>query len=89
MKKNEIIKYVSNMSGLTKSNSNKVIKSLIKVIQFSLKHGETISLSGLGSFKTKRCKAKKGRVIKTGEKILIPAGKKISFKPTKTLKKYI
>jgi nucleoid DNA-binding protein len=89
MKKNEIIKHVSNMSGLNKNNTKKVIKSLIKVIQFSLKHEKTISLSGLGSFKVKSCKAKKGRIIKTGEKIIIPAGKKISFKPTKTLKKCI
>ncbi|MDR0617590.1 MAG: HU family DNA-binding protein [Endomicrobium sp.] len=89
MKKRDIIKKVADVSGLTKGNVNKAIKALVKVIQTSLQRGEVISLSGLGSFRAKSRKERLGRNPKTGEVIPIPSGKKVSFKPTTTLRKII
>ncbi|MDR0956536.1 MAG: HU family DNA-binding protein [Endomicrobium sp.] len=89
MKKPDIIKQVSDISGLTQGDSNKVIKALIKAIQASLQNNEIISLSGLGSFRVKPRKARQGRNPKTGEIVPINAGKKVSFKPTTTLRKII
>ncbi|MCL2390030.1 MAG: HU family DNA-binding protein [Endomicrobia bacterium] len=89
MKKPDVVKLVSDVSGLTQGDSNKVIKALIKVIQDSLKNGEVISLSGLGSFRAKDRKARMGRNPKTSEIIPVPPGKKVSFKPTTTLRKII
>jgi len=86
MKKPEIIKQVAAVSGLTQGDSSKAIKALISVIQTALKNGDVISLSGLGSFRAKPRKARQGRNPKTGEIVPIPAGKKVSFKPTTTLK---
>jgi predicted histone-like DNA-binding protein len=87
MKKRDILKKVVDISGLTKGDVNKAIKALVKVIQTSLQSGEVISLSGLGSFRVKSRKKRLGRNPKTGEIIPIPPGKKVSFKPTATLKK--
>jgi nucleoid DNA-binding protein len=89
MKKPDVIKQVAGVSGLTQSDSNKAIKALVKVIQITLKNGGVISLSGLGSFRAKSRKARQGRNPKTKETILIPPGKKVSFKPTMTLRKII
>jgi nucleoid DNA-binding protein len=89
MKKPDVIKQVADVSGLTQSDSNKAIKALVKVIQITLKNGGVISLSGLGSFRAKSRKARHGRNPKTREEILIPPGKKVSFKPTTTLRKII
>jgi nucleoid DNA-binding protein len=89
MKKPEIVKQVADISGLTQSDSNKAIKALVRVIQATLKNGGTISLSGLGSFRAKSRKARHGRNPKTGEIIPIPPGKKVSFKPTTTLRKIL
>jgi predicted histone-like DNA-binding protein len=89
MKKPDVIKQIAKVSGLTQSDSNKAIKALVKVIQIALKNDKAISLSGLGSFRTKSRKAKQGRNPKTREIILIPSGKKVSFKPTTTLRKII
>jgi nucleoid DNA-binding protein len=89
MKKPDIIKLVAKASGLTQSNCKKAIKALIIVIQDNLKKGEVISLSGLGSFRAKTRKARSARNPKTGEIIPVPAGKKVSFKPTAALKKTI
>jgi nucleoid DNA-binding protein len=75
MKKPDVIKQVSNVSGLTQRKANKAIKALVKVIQSTLKNGDVISLSGLGSFRVKSKKAKQGRNPKTKEIIHIPSGK--------------
>ncbi|MDR1087189.1 MAG: HU family DNA-binding protein [Endomicrobium sp.] len=89
MKKPDVIKQVADLSGLTQRDANKTIKALVKVIQSTLKNGDVISLSGLGSFRAKSRKARQGRNPKTGEIIPIPIGKKVSFKPTTTLRKII
>jgi nucleoid DNA-binding protein len=89
MKKPDVTKQVADVSGLTKRKANKAIEALVKVIQSTLKNGDVISLSGLGSFRVKSRKARQGRNPRTGEIIPIPSGKKVSFKPTSTLKKII
>jgi len=89
MKKPDVIKKVADASGLTQGDANRAIKALIKVIQESLKNNEVISLSGLGSFRSKPRKARQGRNPKTNEIIPVPPGKKVSFKPTTTLRKII
>jgi nucleoid DNA-binding protein len=90
MKKPDLlIKDVASIAGFPQRKANKAIKALVKVIQSTLKNGDVISLSGLGSSRVKSKKAKQGRNIKTKALIPIPAGKKVSFKPTATLKKTI
>jgi len=89
MKKPDVIKQIANVSGLTQADVNIAIKALVKVIQNNLKSGESVSLSGLGSFKSKDRKARQGRNPKTGAIVPVPAGKKVSFKPTTTLRKLI
>ena len=89
MKKVDFIKQIVQYSGLTQGQANIAIKALVKVIQDNLVQGETVSLSGLGSFKTKNRKSRQGRNPKTGVVVPIPAGKKISFKPTTTLRRLI
>lgn len=89
MKKPDVIKQISDVSGLTQADVNIAIKALVKVIQNNLKTGESVSLSGLGSFKSKDRKARQGRNPKTGAIVPVPAGKKVSFKPTTTLRKLI
>jgi len=86
MKKPEVVKRVSETAGLTQGDANRAIKALVKVIQDALKAGQVVSLSWLGSFRTK---ARQGRNPKTGEIIPVPPGKKVSFKPTTTLRKLI
>jgi len=89
MKKPDVVKQIADYSGLTQANANLAIKALVKVIQDNLKKGEIVSLSGLGSFRSKDRKARQGRNPKTGTIVPVPAGKKVSFKPTTTLRKLI
>ena len=89
MKKPDVIKQVAKISGLTQTDANLAIKALVKVIQENIQKGEIVSLSGLGSFRVKDRKARQGRNPRTNTVVPVPAGKKVSFKPTTTLRKLI
>ena len=89
MKKADMINLVSQRAGIRSKDAVLAIKALIKVIQKGLNEGENITLSGLGTFKMKLRKARNGRNIKTGETVYVPAGYKVSFKPTIKFKKAV
>lgn len=87
MNKADLIQHVATDAGVTRAQAVKAVKSLVKNIRDTIQQGDKISLSGLGTFKVKARKARPGRNPKTGETIAIPAGRKISFKPSLSLKK--
>jgi DNA-binding protein HU-beta len=51
-----------------------------------LKKGDFVAISGFGSFKVVEREARKGRNLRTGEEISIPASKSMKFMPGKSLK---
>ena len=89
MKKKYLVQAVSERSRVSHSVANRVIKSLVKIISQSLENGDQVTLSGLGTFRTKPRKAKPARNLQTGETVQLPAGKKISFKPSLSFKKVL
>ena len=89
MNKASLINQVASDAHVKKSQAVKVIKSLVSAMRQTMKDGGKISLAGLGTFRAKARKERKGRNPKTGETIQIPAGRKISFKPSLSLKKLI
>ena len=78
-----------NEEQLKKLQASRAIRAVVKAIREILQQGGKVSLSGLGTFKVKGRKARKGRNPKTGEVIEIPAGRKISFKGSLSLKRLI
>lgn len=73
-------------SQLTKADTGKALDALIKVIETTLKAGETITLVGFGSFEVKDRAERTGRNPQTGAEIMIPAAKVPGFKAGKALK---
>jgi DNA-binding protein HU-beta len=53
------------------------------------KKGEEVVIANFGSFKVKERAERKGRNPKTGEEIIIPAKKVVSFSPGKNLKESV
>ncbi len=89
MKKTELIQRIARDASITRAQAVKAVKSAVTVIRETIQSGDKISLTGLGTFKVKARKARPGRNPKTGETIAIPAGRKISFKPSLSLKKLV
>ena len=89
MNKIQLVLKVSQEARISRAQAVKAVKSLVMSIRDTLRGGGKISLSGLGTFKVKARKARAGRNPQTGESISLPAGRKISFRPSLSLRKLI
>ncbi|HVC31970.1 MAG TPA: HU family DNA-binding protein [Chloroflexota bacterium] len=79
MTKSDLIQRVSKDTGLSLTQSGKVVNEVFDTITDSLKTGEDVRVTGFGTFRVTQTGARKGRNPRTGEEIMIPAGKRPSF----------
>ena len=86
MNKNDLVSKVSDETGLSKSNSAKVVDSVIETITSELKDGGDVRLVGFGTFLVTKRKATTGRNPQTGAEIQIPAANVPKFRAGKSLK---
>jgi DNA-binding protein HU-beta len=82
----ELAASLADAQDLSKARAKAIIDGLRDQIVETLLTGNRVSLFGLGTFEVRPTKAKMGRNPKTGEKIEIPAGRKVVFKVAKGLK---
>lgn len=85
MLKKELLNLLSEKLGIKKIETEKFLDTLEEVITEELKKGEDFTLGKLGTFKVKDRAEKNGVNPKTGEKIVIPARKAVTFKASKNL----
>ncbi len=78
---NEVAKVVS-----TKKEAQAAVGCVFSTITKALKKKDTVTLTGFGTFKVAKRKARKGRNPQTGEEIKIKARKVAKFVPGKALK---
>ena len=81
--KTEIVDSVAARTGVGKSEVSRVLDETLGEIRSSLDRGEAVTLRGFGTFKMTERAARTGRNPQTGEAMEIPAGKRVSFKPSK------
>jgi len=86
MTKAELVSKVAEKAGVTKKVASACVDAFVKVLAESLEKGERTAVPGLGVFKVKERKARKGRNPRTGEVIEIPARKVAVFVPSKHLR---
>ena len=89
MNREDLVKLVSEKTGITQKAAEQVQKAVIEAISSALEKGDSISLIGFGSFKVIERAAREGRNPSTGEKIQIPASKAVKFTPSKSLKERV
>jgi len=71
----------------SKASAKRAFDAVGATIFDALSAGERVSWRGLGTFKIKQRKPRKGRNPQTGEELQIPARKVITFSPATALKK--
>jgi DNA-binding protein HU-beta len=86
MNKNDVIDAVSERTGLAKSDAARAVEAVLATVTEAMQKGDTVALSGFGSFLAKARAARTGRNPRTGEPIAIPASRVPSFKAGKALK---
>lgn len=86
MTKSELIAAMADESGLNKTTTELALSAFVSTVTKALQNGEKVQMIGFGSFEVKERGPRKGRNVRTGEEIDIPASKTPVFKPGKTLK---
>jgi DNA-binding protein HU-beta len=61
------------------------IDALFETIAGALQRGERVELKGFGAFSVVEVAPRSGRNPRTGKAITIPAGRRVRFKPSKSL----
>ena len=86
MNKTEYIEAVAKWAGVSKAETAKVVSASIEVITKALKKGDSVQLTGFGTWSVTKRAARNGRNPSTGKTIKIAACKAPKFKAGKVLK---
>lgn len=85
MNRNELEAAIAEKTGLSRADVTKVLSITFESIAEALSRGDGVRLTGFGTFSVKETAAKEGRNPRTGEKMMIAASRRPSFKAGKTL----
>tara|TARA_B100001179_G_scaffold49763_1_gene33472 strand:- start:827 stop:1117 length:291 start_codon:yes stop_codon:yes gene_type:complete len=84
MTKADIVKNISDKTGMDKSDVQMISEKFMNEVKNSLKNNENVYLRGFGSFIVKTRAEKTGRNISKNLAVVIPAHNIPAFKPSKT-----
>lgn len=86
MTKADIVEFIQEKYGLTKKDIVQVVEAVFGQVKERLLTGESVKISGFGSFYVKMRGRRVGRNPKTGEEKIIPPRTVVSFHPSQLLK---
>lgn len=84
MTKADLVKNISDKTGMDKSDVQMISEKFMNEVKNSLKNNENVYLRGFGSFIVKTRAEKTGRNISKNVAVVIPAHNIPAFKPSKT-----
>ena len=86
MTKQDLVAHLANKAGVTKKQAGVMLESFMDAVMAALKKGDSLTLTGFGTFKVSKRAARQGVNPRTRQKISIPAMKVPAFKAGKSLK---
>ena len=85
MTKTELVAAIAEQAGITKADASRALQALIETITTTLDKGDSVSLTGFGTFAIAERAARTGRNPSNGKTLAIPAKKVAKFKAGKGL----
>ena len=73
-------------TGLPRHDAAELVDMMIEAMAERMSKGETVMISGFGSFRVRDKRAREGRNPRTGEPAPIPARRVVTFRPSQVLK---
>ena len=86
MTKADIVEKIHANTGMTQKESMEMVEAVFSIMKSTLETGETLKISGFGSFVVKQKSDRRGRNPQTGETITIEARRILTFKPSTVLR---
>lgn len=71
---------------LSRQRASRVVHRVFELIKDSLVKGDDVLITGFGKFRVRFRWAKKGRNPQTGEAIIIPSRRTVTFQPSRKLR---
>jgi integration host factor subunit alpha len=84
--KNTLIEKIIEETKLSKKASTDSIEAILEIMKSTLESGDDILVSGFGKFSVNEKNARKGRNPATGDDLMLPAKKVVTFKCSGKLK---
>ena len=85
----ELIERIAGLTNTSKRVSELFLKELFGVVKECLEQGVSVKIRNLGTFKVTEIATRKSVNVNTGEEMEIPAHRRVSFTPDKTLAEVI
>lgn len=89
MNKAQLIEKMAREARMSKSACKTALESFIRTVRKALKGGDTVSLTGFGTFSVIKRKERVGVNPATGQKMKIAAKKVPKFKPGRALREMV
>jgi integration host factor subunit alpha len=89
MTKADLVDLIFGKVGLSKIESQNLIELIFDTVKQTLAEGESVKVSGFGTFNVKRKNARRGRNPKTGEELQITPRRVITFRASNHFKDII
>lgn len=89
MTKLELIREISSKADITQKMTGRVVDVMLETIQEAAGRGENVRIPGFGTLLVRQRAERKGRNIRSGEAITIPAKKVVVFRPGKNLQEAV
>lgn len=86
MNKTEFIAKVAETAGVSNKEAASVVSAALEVITSTIAAGDSVALTGFGTFSVRESSARTGKNPRTGETIEIASRKVPAFKAGKALK---
>jgi DNA-binding protein HU-beta len=86
MNKAKLVDWIAGKTGLTKKSVGDVLESFMDGVMATVKKGDTVTLTGFGTYKASKRSARTGRNPQTGQTIKIPARTVPVFKAGKAFR---
>ena len=86
MNKSDLVSAIADHSGLSKADAARALEATTRAITGALAKGDSVAITGFGSFLVRARSARSGRNPQTGATIQIKASNAPAFKASKVLK---
>jgi len=86
MTRDNLVEQMASKAGVTKTQADAALRAFTDTVTTALSGGDSVVLTGFGSFQISHRAARQGVNPRTGEKLQIPAMKVPKFKAGKSLK---
>ena len=86
MNRSDLVEAIASSTGLSKADAGRALSATTEAITSTLSSGDSVAITGFGSFLVRDRAARTGRNPRTGATIQISASKVAAFRAGKTLK---